>query len=728
MCVDCESPARGSPARAARWALSVLAALTVSAAGASDLNGRGEVTWAQDDATGSTSEYLRQSYSADFRRQVSYPISYRLSLRYQEDAGTVRAGGSDYDLRLRTLTPSAGLDWRTDAFGLTAAYRLNDEDRVDATAGASSSRTIERITLGLSARPFERGDATLGLDRLAYSSATTSTVDDRLGVTFRYTSPSLRVSSEGRVLRYEDALRGATRLSMGPRVTAAWSRAFGESAQVSTQYVLDAYRTEQTAQGSLPVSIPVELEPLSGLQLVDNLPDDTPLMPAEPRLVDRSLDVSAGISLGPLGASFNNLGLDLGRVTALDELRIHVRSSVGAPVPFGGGVTWSVYSSLDGLHWIPVNANPAAFDTTLSAYVVTFASTSAQYFKAVNFGVNTVETLVTELQGFIHETFRPDETRVSSSVRQGLNLTATARPWSKAQVGYSGQLNANALSPYGGAARWSTDAVNTVTAAVGPYAGLLYDAKVAQTTVRQPGGYSQDSTASNWAVQYRPIDRYQARLDARFALDEIRMSSAMEPVRTVTLGASAGNEARLLPTLDVSASAGLTRQRIVAGGTTDYLTAIGHARGPVLRDLELGLSATAQRILSRRGDTSAQTSVPLLRILTYQLYVADAQYRPSPQLTLHGRVGYADAGSSAGVVQSYRATWSPFPGGSVQLAFDYSEEIDPLSGQSFRRASATPRWDLNAHATLQLSYNMAKGTGALPVKQQNLFVTFSLRL
>lgn len=718
---------RGRLGRAADIAarLALACAALAGEARAGDFSGRADLTYAQDDAAVASSDYLRQVYFLDYRRQFSPVISYRLSLRYQDDRGTTVGPDTRTRLRTRVLAPTGSLDYRQESFGASLSYRRNDESNLDPITGRFAPRVIERYAGMSYLKLFEDADVGLGADRLAYSSADVETTDDRLVASFRYTSESLRIVNDNRLQRFADARAQLARTSVGPRVAAAYSRKLGERYALSAQYVVDYFRTEQEVRTATAGSVATEVQPVAGLYLNDDLPIETPPMAPDPGLVDRGFDASAGVAIGPDGASFQNLGVDLGRFAALDELRIHVRSGAGAPVPFGGSVSWTAYSSQDGLRWAPIDGALSIFSVGMSAYVVSFPATTARFFKAVNFGVNTVDTVITELQTFVHEAFVPNQPLVSSAVRQGLGVVLSAKPLPQLVLGYSGQLNADAVSSDRSAARWSTDSTHAASATLGPYGPFSFGLGQGFTLARQPFGYMQRSIASTASVRYQPIERFDATVEGRRAEDRV---SSVISVRTVTTGASLTTRIAPYDALQLSAIAGFNRQDIASGGTTDYLTAAGQSLLNLRRDLDLLLEASVQRTLSRTGDTSAQLAVPLIRILTYARYTGEARYHPSSQLALMARLGYSASDATSGLLQNYRASWSPFPGGAVQLAFDYSEEIDPLSGRSLRRIAASPRWIVNRHAVLELSYNVVRGTGSYPVRQQNLYMTFSLKL
>lgn len=713
--------------RGARFVALVCAALAAAPAAAGDLSGRADLTYGNDEGTSSTNEYVRQVYWLQYRRVFSPALSYRLSLRAQDDQGRSASLGDLSRRESRFVAPSGSLDHHLDTFGLRLAYDLQLGEDFDSGIGRTASRTMQRYRAGSYLKPFESGEVSIYADRLAFEAQRVDTRDDRAGVQLSYRSTEWSITNDNRVQRYVDNRSQLTRLGYGPRSTVQYSRRLGDRFNASAQYIVDFLRTEQQALSSSPVSQAIEVDPVNALYIVDDLPIDTttPLNP-DPRLIDRTFNVSAGISLGPEGSSFQNLALDMGRVLTLDEMRVHVRNGAGGLVSFGGTVTWTVYSSVDGLRWIPVDGVVGAFDPEVSAYIIGFNPTPARLFKIVNFGVNTIETFVTELQSFAHEAFRPNETLTSSTLNQGLQLNVRGTPWTKLNMGYIGQVNGNRIAPLRGDSVWSSDVANTVDVSAGRFGWFSLGANQTQSLARQAAGNSQSSLATSASVSMQPVERYEATLEGRHSRDRVEFSNNY--VRTITNGARISHRIDPYDSVRATVSAAYDHQQIVNAGSTQYLSVSSNALLKAWRDLDVELAASYQRPISREGDTSAQDLVPLIRIVAYERYTAEGRWRPSSQLSLSARGGYTAAETGSGVVQNYRANWNPFPGGAIQLSFDYSEDIDPLSGRRFRRASAMPRWLVNRFAAFQLSYNNIRVTAndAPPLNQQNLYLTLSL--
>jgi hypothetical protein len=414
--------------------------------------------------------------------------------------------------------------------------------------------------------------------------------------------------------------------------------------------------------------------------------------------------------------------VDMGRSVNLDELRIHVRNATGQLVPFGGPVTWTVWASQDGTRWAPIAGVSQTFSVAMSAYVLGFATTAARYFKAVSFGVNTIDTFVTEVQPFVRETLVAGETLVAHAVRQGLGLDLSAVIAPKTTLTYAGQVHANSVTAFNGKARLSSDVLNAGNIKVGPFGAYTFDAGASQLDTRAPGSVSESRLATTGGATIRPIERFSARIEARRSLDRVG------GVRSTTNGATLSSTAIVYDALVAGASIGMSRQS-AAGGYSEFLTGNGNVVAQVRQEVELRLDVAVQRSVNESGDVQAAlASAPVLQTVTFQRYSADIRFRPAIQLDLLGRVGYASTASGSGVIRKARAAWEPFPGGNIRLAFDYDVEVDPLTGRSYRQISAQPQWLVNGHATLALRYNDVRGSGGGAVRQQSINLSLSIVL
>ena len=703
-------------------ALSVALVTPGAARAYGDFVGRAELSYQNDQGLGASDEYFRQVYYLLWRRQVTDPITLRLTFRYQDDRGTLDTGEKIFSLQARQIMPAASLEYRLDTLYLLAAWSRNDNEILDGETGRWMQRAYNQLT-GLGwYRPQENLEATWYVGQANNQAFGIDTRQRRAGVGFIGSWGGLRLEGAGQYQLYQDSQIGLTRSTLAPRLGVQYAVDGGRSYSFSARYNLEYFWVTQETQLAGQGSVPSEIQPVVGLFVVNPIPIDTsatPMQP-EPRLIDGVLEVSAGISLGPDGVSFQNIGVDMGRATTLDQLRVVVRGGSGQFVQFGGPVSWTVWVSQDGTRWIQVDEALARFDLGLSTYLVDFRPTVGRYFKVVNFGVNTVETLVTELQTFAAAPVSGATKRESNALRQTVGLSGMWRPWEKLQLIYNGQFDTNRATGFGRSPVWFSDLSNLFSANVGPFSGFTVGLSQTATRVSQPGGYLQASYFTMGYLAYQPVESAEARLEARYGIDRVEFRQTNTP----SVGLSA--YANPYESLRFSGSVLLSRQQIVDGGTTDFLSAGATAYIDILRDLELRFELAMQRTVQTSGDVSAQETVPLFRIVNYARTSVFLRYRPNSQLDLVAGIGYSSSAQGSGLLQSYLARWYPFPNGSVHLDMEYREEVDSLTGRSYRQVSVVPRWNVNRFLQLQLSYNKIQGTGSVPISQQTLFAQLTL--
>lgn len=704
-----------------RRLLAAAALLLAGRAAADDLALRVDVTAARDETSLATEQYLRQVYEAIWRRRIAEPLGYGLRLRYQEDRGETRAPGFQSRLLTRVAAPSADLSWSIPEARALAAWDLAWSSDLDPAAGVFRSRSLERVQLGASVLPTERLVFSVGGDSSSAEdpAAGLSSRDTRGAASMEFRGAELQARLEERWWRFEDARGVSSRTSTGPVASASLLHRFGEAGQLQASYALD-YLESRSEAAATTARIPALQAPVAGLYAVTDLPLDTSATPmaSTPALVDRNLTAPAGVALGPDGASFQNVGLDLGRSVIIDELQLHVRGAGGTPVPFGGPVIFTAYESLDGTRWTEIaGAEPAAFVAPLSAWRVTFPAHPVRWVKLVNLGVSTVQTDVTELQAYAHEA----PTR-SARVLQAVALSAAWRPLPLLQLTYAGQGAFTSYMQEGQPQRDGRDLVNAVTAVVGPFGPLSVQASQSQSSSDQDGAPGQSSLGTALGLRWQPWRTLSATLEGR------RSGQRVGPLHTETWGQAATVAAQPWDALRASAAFAVSRQHVAGGGSTDYLTGSGLVQARPRPELDLTLTASVQRTYATRGDVSAATGTPQLRVAQYQRYLAEAAWHPSPLATLSGRLGWVGTPTRSGTLQAVRLAWNPLPDGAVLLAFDYNEDVDPLSGQHFRRAGATPRWNVNRHASLELTYNYVRAVGQSAMTAQSLYLTLSVTL
>jgi len=703
-----------------RRLVAALAAAAALCARAEEWTGRADLTYSDESANVTSSRFLRQRYELVFRHPISEALIYDLSVRYQEDHGrTVFEGGSER-LLMRGLEGRGDLAWNREAYGLTTRYELDySGDFRVLDLGSAGHRLQHAYVSGYYKLAAPLTVAT-SFDRVQSASPGGSMTDDRADLSVLYDGSGFRIVQGNRIQRTGD--HTVDRLSYGPRLDASFQRQVGKDAAFALQYGADYLRTDVRSLLGLPAVVAFEVTPVAALYVHDDLPLDTsgtPMQP-DPALIDRNFVGSAGIAIGPTGSSFQNVGLDMGRVVDVDAFRVTVRSPTGNVLPFGGPVSWTAYWSNDGLRWTPAGGDATLFDDTLSVYQVEFSATRARFFKVVNFGTNTLDTSVTEVQAFHHQVVQPTQRLTSDTLLQSVGASAAAKPWEKLTLSYTGLFNATGASSEGSGRLWSRDSTHSVGASIGPFGPFSLQLGHNRWDSWVPATPIQSSASTAAAVLWRPLPQLDAGLS--LANGEARTSGLAATTNSVGLRGGV----RLYDTVRFATSADYSRQ-VLAGsdGTTTFVTASALAGVKPRTELDVTFSTQLQRAVSTFGDVSAVQGVPLLQVVQYERYQLEARFRPAPQLDVDVRGGYSKAQAGGGVLQQYRVLWNPLRGGAVQAGLDYEEDIDPLSGRSFRRVNGMSRWNLNRQMSLQLSYNRTRGSGG---EQRDMFyLTFGLR-
>ncbi len=713
----------GSPA--SRRIVAALAAAWSLGARAQDVSARGDVSYASEDTSGWSSSFLRQRYELQFSHPVSGLLRYLALVRVAQDDGErATVGDGTFRLRSRDLASRVQLSWMREDFGFDARYELEYSGSFDGLkfedpvqrmqrAGLHGTYALTRAAAIITA--FEH------LDTLT-SALGTSSSDDRMHLGAQLDVPGLRIVEDNQIHRAEDL--SSSYLSYSPRLEADYQRTLGKDGALSARYTADFSWTEQRAlRGTISQSL-IEVLAVAGLYVQEPTPDapGTPLLP-DAALVDRNYTASAGIVVGgPEALSFQNVGLDMGRVVQLDRLRVNVRTSRGDVVTRGGPVVWRTYWSNDNVRWTPAGGDASQFDATLSAYEITFLPTSARYFKTVNFGVAAEDAAVTELQAFHTSTLESSKVKRWTALLHSVSAGVSVRPWEQLGFSYYGIFNADGTAFSGESKTWVLDSLHSLSASIGPFGQFRLQLGHNRWDAWFPNAPLQRSIGTIATAWWRPAPQAEVALEARNG--ELRANY----LTAVTNAAGLHGRVQLYDLVRLSANGEYGRQRVLAGGPiSDYVTASGAAALRARPDLELASSVQLQRTVFERGDATVVANTQLLQIIQYERYQAEVTYTPTNQLNLQARLGYLRGSGGEGLLQSYRGRWDPFRGAAVQLGFDVDQEVDPLTGARFSRIAVFPRWNVNRYAVLQLNYTVTRGSGVGPNRQDLLYLTFSIR-
>jgi hypothetical protein len=690
------------------------------------------VSWQTLDADVLASQGLHQTYDLRLERALSDTFRLRLSFRGEGADGTSRLDDSyDTKTQYRQYQPGAEINWNFSTFQLQGNY---DDFRTNSTAGdLSDERRQRRAVARATWAPEKLPTLTLyGEQRqLTNEAASIDNTEKSVFEALDYTWKGLTLGQNARVLTLDDGGADFARKSTDLQGLARYENSFfGGRASVSANVLVGATRLEERARSGQPVSVPVRILVGRALYAYDDTPldgRDKPLADL-PALMDGDFQKAAGVPLGPDGQSFQNIAVDMGRLVQLDTFRVYVRDIGGAPVKTPGFVRFDAYRSDDGLTWIPMpNGSRTTFDAGLSAYVVEFAVTSARYVKVVSFGTNILDTQVTEIEVFQHQTFGAGEVK-STDIKLGSgSATVAGKPTDWLTLSYYGLFNTNTQTSNTRPELTTQDTDQIAAVQVDPSQTVNLIARYEKRISSQTDGFDQSLDAVTATAHWAPL----RTLDVTAEYQRSKQDLAG---RLSTSNAVHGHlYMRLLKSLDLSLDGGSAREvQSSDDHPASHLSFTGVTYAQLTDALKLTANVSYQKT-SYEGGAPDTANGLLLPASHDTRYWAELYYRPGPQLALTARFGYASSDLFSGPTQGYRVEWYPFSQGTVSIGTIYEEDVDSVSNRRFRRVQLLPRWTLNKSMSLDLNYtvmstyiSLADGTGAISLTSRNFWATFTL--
>lgn len=645
-----------------------------------------------------------QLYELRFRRQVTEPLSYLLFFRAEQSTGHSTIASDSTSLRFLQLEPHAEASYVLPKLQLLGRYDLIDtRSRVD--GNPEDKRRLESLFGSFGFQPDDLPGVNVQFQKTALHSDT-SRIDQTqtyLQAGLDYRLGSLMAAAFLRRSDFEDSANGLSRKTNGVQGNLIYQDTLFQGRLAVYASVLASADREVDVTRSLLVSAETIVPIVQALSSIDATPEDArddPPIPT-PGLIDGNLAISTVVSVGPESASFQNIVVDLGRFTALDMFHIHVRDAEGNLVPRGGSVDFTVWTSTDAIRWTPVfGAVRTVFVAALSRYDVTFPATTSRYFKAVSFDRAPTEAGVTEIQAVVHKTFGQNVTRTTDIVLATENATLTWHPVTALSLFYYGLFNQSRETPAIAPAISTTDSDQV-------FAGNWDVSRHVKLLVQYQ--WRDVTSTGSFSQTYRSLTtdlRYEALRNVNVTLEGVSASQDDSGVRSDTRTAALRAYLRFLPSLDLSANVGVQRQRFLDDGRVArqwFVT--GYSSADLTSDLHFRAEAAYTR---NENEGDAANPFPA----SDERYTGDLYYHPGPQLSVGIQIGWAASGASSGVIQNYRVDWRPFPYGSLNLGARYEENVEPFTNRRSQRATFDPRWRLNDHMTIDLTYTKQKATGA----------------
>lgn len=687
---------------------------------AQDMGGRALLTFQETQSEQTTTIDFSQSYELRFQKRVTPTIQYRLFIQWQDDFGKTKEEDHTDKVRTQLFKPSFDLLYNFSPFELRAGLELT-RTKTKPDPGVDHLLEQKRFFSRFSWKPEGLPNFDIQLDRKMDEDKKSllDIVDTSLNTTAEYSYKAFKFLNNFRFDQFDDLKIDYTKKEYDNLARVDYQDNFLENRlNITTNYLIDYRRRYENVSGDAPISIPMQHTARKGLYSNDDTPLDNTdhLMVDTPSLIDGNLNLSTGINIGtPGGLSFQNIGIDLGRSLAADQIQICVRNASGGLVPFGGPITWNVYTSSDGIHWtLAVAAATTIFNATQSRYEITFSSITAQFFKVVNFGANTVGAFVTEIQIFGQNSFVPGEKRTTTTLIQTGNLTTMVKPLEKVTLTYDGFFNTLKEGTETEPTFTSTEWTQGITALLEPLRFFSMTLRYQKRKLTQSEGQDQGSDFYSGVLNFLFLKDLNTSLSISEKNEKIDGEKSNSNT-TLLLH----NAAKLYKNWDVNLDLGYSREKnFTEDQLTDRYTITGTSFAQLRQNLSWSLNATAQwsSVTNLTEEKNQDTRV------TTEFF-----YRPSHQINLATRWGYVKGRDVSGLTHRYKLEWFPFPDGAIQFTGTYELDRDPTSKQSQDRYNGILRWNINRYAYLELNYTRAvqKSTEET-TRTQTFFTTFNL--
>ena len=657
---------------------------------------RAVISWQSFEAGALSTSGLRQTYDLQLEKSLSAPATLRLFFRGEDYGGTSEQGEAAVESESRRLQPGVDFRYQLPQLLFQTTYSSVLAESESAAVGTSSD--LERFFSRLSWTPekLPAVNVYVARNRLSDIAGRADTVEQMGFASLDYNwTENLQVSVTERYSTLDDGRAGFTRRNLSHQAYVNYDQVnLGGKLTTSASATALFSRFDDRAAGG-PVLVPTPVPVRQALHAIDDTPldgRDHPLIPF-PALIDNNQDQAAGISLGPDSSSFQNIALDLGRFAEIDEIRVLVRDAEGNRVRTGGTIQWDVYTSDDAVLWrLSSSGITSSFDPAESEYSIRFALTTTRWIKLVTFGVNALETYITEIEAFFHTeliNMRQTDARFYNAA-----TTLSARPSRWVTLSYGGLFNAFSQDftdrPRLSSTDWDHNALiqidpNRHASVAGRYRTRIFDSS---------NGPVQSFDSWAGIVRILPLSSVDLSLEVSGQTEDI------QDVVARTHGLVFHAFARILPSLDLAIELGEQSQDRAGeefnGFERRYVSALTNMQ--LFRSVRFLFAGVAERT-SRPGENGL-----MLPPEQNDRWFSEVQWRPGQPLALSARLGWVSGRTTSGYTQRYGVEWYPFAQGTVSLGARYDQDIDPNADRKSSQLIFTPRWTMNNHAMFDLSY------------------------
>jgi hypothetical protein len=453
-----------------------------------------------------------------------------------------------------------------------------------------------------------------------------------------------------------------------------------------------------------------------GLSGVNDDPADGPALSINNALIDGNGTVSAGLDIGLAGDEtlFTNLGLDFGFSVDVDKIFIWVDRRLSSSV--ASSFSWSIYTSPDNTDtstWtLAATVSPASFGTFENRFEISFSTLNTQFIKVVTNPLSPVvpdaasfpNIFVTEIEAFVAVSGETVQKRTTTDQNGSLNLRG--RLGDQTFLGYNLYYSSKEEDPSSSKRTELSNGMSLHHVFNRVFAG---SARVSHRDREEDDDKvtRYDYAASLSAGYLRTLSQtlsYSGNKE-----DEDDGSSSRDTVVLRT-------NAKLYP------------------GWTAFLDTTQTWDRPLGRPkrtnttIRTGTNVVPHQKLTVNGNyQTTKTREENNDDTTESKWDVQVFFMPLGALSLNFKLSVVDREDSKSTLENYSASWSPFPDGTLQFFFTYTETIRPESEQEARTISPSMKWQIGRHALLDMSYNITETETSSQITDSNSLIV-NLRL
>ncbi len=678
---------------------------------------------------GSRAEFqsMRESFDLNWNKPISPTLGYRLSLRGEraDNTGTLKSGLGGEERTTESsstlLQPSLDLTLASPGYSLNAGFRLRElltEEGREQPVTLSERNWFARLQYS----PEQLPSVALMLEK-------STSKDDRIPQTRDDEDTRYQLASQysiggavnlaynfGRQV-HEDHLLERTQTQDTHTASAGFAqRLFGDTLSVQADVAVNSSKTveEFFAPGTARV----------GRALARGLradPDASPTNSADVPLVTESalLSGAANVPLTLLSA----IGFGLAAPESVSEIEI----SLAAESPFvfppnlTSSVTFRVFTTDDAtlVTWTEVGAVAVAFDRLQNRLTLTFASTTARFFKAYvsrnDFGALVKATgIAAPTTTTVIAGSRLSRTSRGGTVSAGLSYT----PIKMVTAAYNVSLSTSRQEPE---AIETTSGSHSFGLTVRPHRLVSTTGTYQYSFSGSTQAGAEETTQTSYALSmgWTPLTTLSAT--ATVARNESRIAGELQ---SRSDAASVGAAAKVLPGVSLDSTFALSKattfvpdqQEVIGQDATFRMTA------QILR----WISTVGNYGIQIRETTPAPAGSEAVTV-THSLG-GGTVYTLSRLVNFTTRFDYVVSADSSNLSQQYKVDWVPTSKTSFFLSYNTTQHrAGEVKGGS-DTITVNGRWSVNRSVDLSADYSLTKSTtGKTSQEVQSMSASASLR-